>query len=280
MKSNEDENSMSSVSDIKFWPPLYIQRYQKAFDILTQNYNYITKIADFGCAEGKFVRRLKKLVNVEEIALIDSDDFTLDLCLYEARPLNYDFLFGRSKELKLNVFKGSVSQRDSCLKGFDAITCLELIEHLSADVLSELPQNIFGFIKPKVVIITTPNIEYNVLFPELEKSKKLRHWDHKFEWTRSQFNTWCHSIISSYPEYTFETTGVGEPPNHLKDIGFCTQIAIFTKISDSFESEECVENYCNYKLIESYKIEKSRETQKSNDEPYIDWDSVLTSNQI
>ena len=271
----EDENHDSSESDIKFNPPLYIQRYQKAFEILAQNNNNITKVADFGCAEGKFVRRLKKLSNVEEIACIDCDDMSIEQCLYEARPLTWDYLFGRHKPLKLSVFKGSVSERDTCLKSFDAITCIELIEHLSGPVLSQMPQNIFGFIRPKIVIITTPNKEYNVLFPELKNSSKLRHWDHKFEWTRSQFNAWCLSIIETYPQYSYEITGVGEPPNNFQSIGFCTQIAIFTKISFNETNEES-KDYSNYKLIESFNIEKCRQSESPDTEqPFVDWDSVL-----
>ena len=282
MATNEDENSILCESGVKFNPPLYIQRYQKAFDIISENYNTITKIADFGCAEGKFVRRLKKLAAVQHIACIDCDDFSLEECLYEARPLTWDFIFGRPTALQISVYKGSVGQRDSCLKGFDAITCIELIEHLTADVLSELPQNIFGFIEPKVVIITTPNIEYNVLFPELNNSSKLRHWDHKFEWNRSQFTSWCQSIVDSYPQYTYEMTGVGEPPNHMKDIGFCTQIAIFSRKFSSIESEseECVENYSNYKLIKSFTIEESLQKQSPNTEEYIECDLIPNSNQI
>jgi hypothetical protein len=36
--------------------------------------------------------------------------------------------------------------------------------------------------RPKLVVVTTPNAEYNTLFPDFEGP--FRHWDHKFEWTR------------------------------------------------------------------------------------------------
>jgi len=61
------------------------------------------------------------------------------------------------------------------------------IEHLYPDALIELPFNIFGYIKPEVAIITTPNVEFNVVFPYLSG---FRHIDHKFEWTRKQFQDW------------------------------------------------------------------------------------------
>lgn len=55
------------------------------------------------------------------------------------------------------------------------------------DVIEEIPFNVFSFIRPKVVIFTTPNSEFNVLFPGLVG---FRHYDHKFEWTREEFQDW------------------------------------------------------------------------------------------
>ena len=277
MKTNEDENCLSNESDVKFIPPLYIQRYQKVMQILTENNNQISKVADFGCAEGKLIRRLKQLPFIEEIAFIDCDDFCLEQCLYEARPLTWDYIFGRPKQLKINVFKGSVGERDRRLIDFDAITCIELIEHLNDDVLSQLPQNIFGFIRPKLVIITTPNVEYNVLFPELRNSSKLRHWDHRFEWTRNQFDKWCQSVINSYPDYNYQLTGVGDPSDQFQSVGFCTQIAIFHKLSDNcnqLDSEDYKHLENSYKLIESFTIEKSDRKDTKEEQQFIDWQLI------
>lgn len=64
---------------------------------------------------------------------------------------------------------------------------LSRIEHLQPEDLKPLTSNIFGFIRPKIAIFSTPNQEFNVLFPQLSG---FRHWDHKFEWTRSQFTEW------------------------------------------------------------------------------------------
>lgn len=61
------------------------------------------------------------------------------------------------------------------------------IEHLHPPVLEAMPDVVFGHLLPKVAVITTPNSEFNVLFPDL---KGFRHYDHKFEWTRAQFEKW------------------------------------------------------------------------------------------
>lgn len=59
---------------------------------------------------------------------------------------------------------------------------------MSYRALQWLPVIIFGKIQPFIVIITTPNVEYNVVFDMGER--KFRHEDHKFEWTRAEFETW------------------------------------------------------------------------------------------
>jgi hypothetical protein len=62
-----------------------------------------------------------------------------------------------------------------------------------------MPGVIFGYLQPKVVVVTTPNCEFNVLFPDL---KRFRHYDHKFEWTREEFQSWrvykhaCRMLIN------------------------------------------------------------------------------------
>ena len=66
------------------------------------------------------------------------------------------------------------------------------VEHLQQPVLSQLPNSIFGHIAPDVVVMTTPNAEFNVLFPNLTG---FRHHDHKFEWTRQQFEDWLVDSI-------------------------------------------------------------------------------------
>lgn len=125
------------------------------------------------------------------------------------------------------AFQGSVSQRSCQLLQYDAITCIELIEHLQPETLDKVPENFFGFIQPKLAIISTPNIEFNVVFNNPDQ--RLRHWDHKFEWTRSEFKQWCDDICRKYP-YTVTYDGVGDPPDGMKHVGYATQFAVFRKI--------------------------------------------------
>jgi predicted SAM-dependent methyltransferase len=65
---------------------------------------------------------------------------------------------------------------------------VELIEHLHANQLEQIEQNVFGFLNPKVVIVSTPNSDFNSLFlktQNLLQPNGFRHPDHKFEFSRN-----------------------------------------------------------------------------------------------
>jgi hypothetical protein len=89
---------------------------------------------------------------------------------------------------------------------------------------------VFGVIRPKLVVFTTPNSEFNVRFgPDFEGP--FRHWDHKFEWTRMEFADWCGEITDKYDDYVVRYDGVGYCGDQMDidDLGPCSQIAVFTR---------------------------------------------------
>jgi len=59
-------------------------------------------------------------------------------------------------------------------------------------MLEAVPYTVFGFIQPLIAIFTTPNSDFNVLFPDITG---FRHPDHKFEWSRSQFEDWYLFLV-------------------------------------------------------------------------------------
>ncbi len=70
--------------------------------------------------------------------------------------------------------------------------------------------------------MTTPNIEYNVKFENLPAGK-LRHRDHRFEWTRQEFQNWAKQVAERFG-YTVQFQPVG-----LEDaeVGSPTQMGVF-----------------------------------------------------
>ncbi|XP_033227680.1 uncharacterized protein LOC117179734 [Belonocnema kinseyi] len=230
--TSDDEVDMESK--ITFFPPAYIQRYIAVQAVLEEarHRGKLRKVVDFGCAELAFVKYLKNTPGVEEILCVDLDKELLEFAQNKAAPLHVDYLHTRDSPLIIRIIEGSVTHNDKLLEKTDAVICIELIEHLYPDTLTELPYNIFGYVKPQVAIMTTPNFEFNVLF----KKPGFRHWDHKFEWTREQFHDWADNIVSRFPEYEVSFSGICKGPPGSEDLGCCSQMAIFHRHSDLNEN--------------------------------------------
>ncbi|KAF2878686.1 hypothetical protein ILUMI_27494 [Ignelater luminosus] len=241
------EKAIDAEENLTFDPPVYKQRYGEVQLILLDNKwkDSIKKVVDFGCAEFGLFYFIKRLCRIEEIVMVDIDETLLKENLFKIRPLTIDYLDRRTQPLVIHVLTGSISNPDSRLIDTDVVVGIEVIEHLYPDTLDALPYNIFGFIKPKLAIFTTPNADFNVLFPNF---KGFRHIDHKFEWTRSQFESWATNIVTRFPNYSVSFKGIGKGRDGTESVGCCSQMAVFEKISEweeEIESDTHVEGSVN-----------------------------------
>ncbi|XP_029975375.1 small RNA 2'-O-methyltransferase [Salarias fasciatus] len=210
-----------------FTPSLQDQRHQFVFDHVRQNKP--RKVADLGCSGGSLLRRLRFLPDISLLVGVDVQGELLTSMKYELRPLPSDYLQPRVNQLRVELFQGSVTQKDSRLRGFDLVTSIELIEHLTLDDVERFSSSLFGYMSPQVAIVSTPNSEYNPLLPGLAG---FRHKDHKFEWTRAEFRSWALKVCCDYG-YEVEFTGVGRaPPGQQDQVGFCSQIAVFRRLRE------------------------------------------------
>jgi 3' terminal RNA ribose 2'-O-methyltransferase Hen1 len=125
---------------------------------------------------------------------------------------------------RVELRQGSLTYRDRELAGFDAATVVEVIEHLDPPRLDAFERVVFLHAKPRVVVVTTPNVEYNALFTTMP-SGAMRHRDHRFEWTRAQFREWANSVAARRA-YRVEFRDVGPVD---ADLGAPTQMAVFTR---------------------------------------------------
>ncbi|KAG5341005.1 HENMT methyltransferase, partial [Acromyrmex heyeri] len=216
-----------------FYPPAYIQRYCAVMNVLDEYKGKLWKIVDYGCGELGLLLYLKGISEVEQILCVDVDREVLERYKEKAAPLTTELLSSRERKLTIEICEGSVTDNDVKLKNANAVICIELIEHLYPDTLIDLPFNIFGYIKPEVAIITTPNVEYNVVFPHLSG---YRHPDHKFEWTREQFQDWAQNIVVRYPYYRVTFHGICNGPEGTEEFGALTQMAVFHRISPRKDS--------------------------------------------
>jgi 3' terminal RNA ribose 2'-O-methyltransferase Hen1 len=125
---------------------------------------------------------------------------------------------------RISLIQGSLMYRDERIRGFDAATVVEVIEHLDAARLSAFERVVFEFARPASAVITTPNAEYNSLFLTLPAGQ-FRHRDHRFEWTRAQFESWGRSIASRFGyAVRFEPIGSQDAQR-----GAPTQMGIFSR---------------------------------------------------
>lgn len=181
--------------------------------------NNVKTVLDLGCGEGKL---LKQLLENKEITKISGMDVAFSELEKAKKRLHFDDMPDMQKK-RIELFQGSLTYRDSRFEGCDAITLMEVIEHIDVERLPVFEKIIFGYAKPKLIIVTTPNKEYNNKFENLLEDQ-LRHKDHRFEWTREQFQSWANNAAKKYG-YTVSFSSVGEEDDK---VGSPTQMGVFS----------------------------------------------------
>ncbi|WP_345028397.1 3' terminal RNA ribose 2'-O-methyltransferase Hen1, partial [Kutzneria kofuensis] len=173
------------------------------------------RVVDLGCGPGALLRLLVKDPQFEEILGVDVSTAALRTA---ADRLN-------DRELRrVTLRQSALTYKDAELAGYDAAVLMEVVEHLDPPRLPALERSVFGAAKPRTVIVTTPNVEYNVRYEGLAAGA-FRHPDHRFEWTRAQFAAWAEAVAAQHG-YRVQYLPVGEPDPEL---GPPTQMAVFSR---------------------------------------------------
>ncbi|NKB69324.1 MAG: 3' terminal RNA ribose 2'-O-methyltransferase Hen1 [Candidatus Latescibacteria bacterium] len=175
------------------------------------------RILDLGCGDGKLLQQLRPQQQFTELVGMDPSSRALEAA--EKRLQLNAIAPGR-----LQLFLGSLTYHDQRLAGYDGAAVVEVIEHLEPERLPVLAQVLFGTARPKTVVVTTPNREYNIHFPGLEAGA-FRHPDHRFEWTREEFRAWAREAAQQHG-YTVDFRPIG--PDH-PETGSPTQMGLFER---------------------------------------------------
>ncbi|MET3427856.1 3' terminal RNA ribose 2'-O-methyltransferase Hen1 [Actinoplanes tereljensis] len=175
------------------------------------------RVLDLGCGGGALLAALVKDRRFTEIVGTDVSSRALDQA---ARRLHLDRLPSLQRD-RIKVWQSALTYRDDRLRGYDAAVLMEVIEHVDLPRLPALEASVFGHAHPRTVIVTTPNAEYNVHYEGLTG---MRHSDHRFEWTRAEFQAWCARTAENHG-YQVSFRPVGD--DH-ETTGAPTQLAIFT----------------------------------------------------
>lgn len=178
----------------------------------------VRRVIDMGCGEGKLLKVLLESRQFDEIVGMDVSHRSLERA---HRRLRFDQMAPLLKE-KIKLIQGSLVYRDKRFSGYDAACLVEVIEHMDPSRLPSLERAVFEFARPKTVIVTTPNAEYNAKFDHLPAGK-FRHPDHRFEWTRPEFQSWAQRTAERFG-FTCVFKSIGPVD---ADLGAPTQMAVF-----------------------------------------------------
>jgi 3' terminal RNA ribose 2'-O-methyltransferase Hen1 len=179
-----------------------------------------SRVLDLGCGEGRLLQALLKEKQFTEIVGMDVSHRALEIA---HDRLHYDRLPSTQKE-RLKLLHGSLIYRDQRLAGYDAAAVVEVIEHLDAPRLKAFERVLFQCMRLKTVVLTTPNREYNVKWETLPAGK-FRHRDHRFEWSRGEFQEWARAVASTHKyDVRFLPVGPEDPAG-----GSPTQMGMFER---------------------------------------------------
>jgi 3' terminal RNA ribose 2'-O-methyltransferase Hen1 len=176
------------------------------------------RVVDLGCGEGKLLRALLHDPAFIEVAGVDVSSRALEVARQRLER------FPEEAQARARLLAGSLMYRDERLHGFDAAAVIEVIEHLDPPRLAAFERVLFEFARPGMVVLTTPNREYNVRFESLPATA-LRHPDHRFEWTRAEFQAWANRVALRFG-YRVTFRAVGQEDAAL---GPPTQMAVFVR---------------------------------------------------
>ena len=174
------------------------------------------RVLDLGCGEGHFTHVLSEHPQFTKILGLEVSHHALSRAHKRLdQPIQRN---------RIELIHGSLFYRDTRLDGYDAAVLLEVVEHLDPSRLPVFERVVFEYAQPNTIIITTPNADFNVRWASLPAGQ-FRHPDHRFEWSRKQFQHWTQGVEKKFNYHTtIKPIGPVDP-----EVGPPTQMAVFNK---------------------------------------------------
>jgi 3' terminal RNA ribose 2'-O-methyltransferase Hen1 len=179
-----------------------------------------TRVLDLGCGDGRLLQAMLRDGSFQRIVGVDVSYAALERA---ARRLRLEQMSPKQRE-RIELLHSSLTYRDRRLAGYDAAAVIEVIEHFDPPRLGAFERTLFEVARPTTIVLTTPNVEYNVRFEGLP-ADGLRHRDHRFEWSREELRAWADRTARANG-YAVRFLPVGpEDP----EVGSPTQMAVFSR---------------------------------------------------
>jgi 3' terminal RNA ribose 2'-O-methyltransferase Hen1 len=220
-ESSEPEQAevATATADVEKPLRLHAQRHARVVKLLREA--GATSVLDLGCGDGKLLQQLLRVGEFTRITGVEPEVATLKRA---ADRLRLDHMTPKQRE-RIELFQGALTYRDERFAGYDAAVLVEVIEHIDPPLHTIVERVIFRYARPQTVIVTTPNREYNELFENLTEAR-LRHPDHRFEWTRAEFQDWAEHVAAVY-NYQVRIEPLGPKDERY---GAPSQVAIFNEV--------------------------------------------------
>jgi len=182
------------------------------------NSSAVRSVLDLGCGDGDFFLRMAARPDITRLVGIEID--TGAAARLETR------LSAQGSDATTEIRAGSILSPDPQLAGFDCAVMIEVIEHLDPAHLSQLERALFNILRPKHIILTTPNAEFNPLLGV--PAHRFRHPGHRFEWTRARFRDWAQRVaLRGHASVSFADIGGAHP-----ELGGASQMAVFHTLKE------------------------------------------------
>ncbi|WP_111414011.1 methyltransferase domain-containing protein [Billgrantia lactosivorans] len=194
---------------------LHHQRWLRATSLLKGS--GARRVLDLGCGTGGLLQYLLRETQFEQVAGLERSGELLAQAKMRLERLP------AACRRRLTLVCGSYVEPHAALAGFDAAAMIETIEHVPPASLSRVERAVFGTLRPGLLVLTTPNHDYNPLFG-LARGE-FRDSDHRFEWTRDRFRDWVRGVARRNG-YCVATSGIGE---WHPELGQPTQLARFER---------------------------------------------------
>ncbi len=196
-------------------PDLHQERLQRVVSLVRAS--GARRVLDLGCGSGGLLQYLLRDDQFERVVGLELSGELLAQAKLRLENLP------AARGGRLELVCGSYADHHPGLLDFDAAAMVETIEHVPPEALSRVERAVFAGLRPRLLVMTTPNHEYNPLFDM--PPGEFRDPDHKFEWDRARFRDWAQGVARRNG-YRVRFSGIGEMDAQL---GQPTQVARFTR---------------------------------------------------